>query len=233
MCTYTICTGPQNVPQIKIDLGSLPDPVFFPFGPAIGVPHCHVQLKYNPPQAFNLHHSPPSTRMRRTTRTRSHISAALRGSSFDSDLTDLYEVEDSLKRSAMTRRVNNTDAREESDSELSNPDPYSAADRDKYNTYEEEYEGEYEEMDSEWGARTPSAYHGSDSEISDSKLEKKQPRQVGRDLIVSNTTSKVKEDRSALQSDTVRFFFPSACLLPTDLQMLHRTKAILRYQISL
>jgi len=165
--------------------------------------------------------------MRRGTRNQRHSSAALRRSSFDSDLTDLYEVEGSPKHSKRTKRVNNTKAGEESDSELSSQDESSAARHERYDAYEEEYE----EMDSEEDARTYSAYHGSDSEVSNSKLEKKQSHRVKKDPIVELTTSKEKGDGSALHSDTV-MLVESSCLLHVDLQSLHR-KAILRCRMSL
>jgi hypothetical protein len=85
-------------------------------------------------------------------------------------------------------------------------------------------------MDPEENARTCSAYHGSDSKVSDSKLEKKQSHRIKRDPIIELTTSKEKGDGSALHSDTV-MLVESSCLLLVDLQS-HRRKAILICQMS-
>jgi hypothetical protein len=157
--------------------------------------------------------------MRRETRGQGPSSTALRAS-FDSDLTDLSEVNGSSKYSKTTKRVKNTEAGEESDSASSSQ--FSAAAHDRCDVYE----GEYEEMDSEEDTRSYSAYHGSDSEIPGSKLEKKQSLRVKKNLLVGHTTSKEKAVDSALQSDTV-MLVESSCLPLVDLQSLCR-KAILR-----
>ena len=133
--------------------------------------------------------------MPRGTRSQGHSSTALR-SSFDSDLTDLHEVEGSPKRRKMTKRVNNTDTGEGSDSELESE--FSAAGHDRCDVCEED-----EEMDSEEDARTYSAYHGSDSEVPDPKLKKKRTQRMKKDPIVEPTTPKEKGVGSVLQSDMV------------------------------
>jgi hypothetical protein len=127
-----------------------------------------------------------------------HFSAELRGCSSESDLTELEEVDASPKRGKMTKAVNTT---EDLDLELSDQEGHSADGHDSCDIYEKEYE----ELDSEEDARTYSAYHNSDSEISDTRLEKKQSHQV-KGSKVETGTSRGKEDRSALSSDTVRFF---------------------------
>ena len=165
--------------------------------------------------------------MRRATRSQGRSSATLRKPSFDSDLTDLYEVEGSLRHSKTTKRVNNTNAETESDSELSSQDEFSAARHDRCDVSEEEYE----ETDSEEDARTYSAYHGSDSEAPDPKPEKKQTHRVKKDPIVEHAAAKEKGDGSALHSDKV-MLVESSCLLLVDLQSLCR-KAILRCRMSL
>lgn len=161
--------------------------------------------------------------MPRATRSQGHSSTAPR-SSFDSDFTDLYEVEGSPKRSKTTRRVNNTDTGEGSDSELSSE--FSAARHDRCDVCEED-----DEMDSEEDARTYSAYHGSDSEVPDPKPKTKQTQRIKKGPIVEPTTSKENGVGSVLHSDTVMLVI-SSCLLLEDSQILRR-KGILRCRMPL